>query len=204
MAEQILESYKSRRNCAQLIQTPAGRFVRKTFAEESSFQKELQIYELLHSKKIACARVIEAGNKTLLLSQLPGKNLVDCLQQQEQLGKPIWSVWEKLVQWMTAFHKETGLAMTDVNLRNFIYDETENMLYGLDFEECEVCDMLISAAGVAAFIRTYAPENTPLKQEISQYVLNMFASNCRMEVDALARESERQERKLLERRKNKI
>ena len=98
MAEQVLENYKSRRNCAQLIQTPAGRFVRKTFAEESSFQKELQIYELLHSKKIACARVIEAGNKTLRLSHLPGRNLVDCLQQQEQLGKPLWAVWEKLVE----------------------------------------------------------------------------------------------------------
>lgn len=204
MAEQILESYKSRRNCAQLIQTPAGRFVRKTFAEESSFQKELQIYELLHSKKIACARVIEAGNKTLLLSHLPGRNLVDCLQQQEQLGKPIWSVWEKLVQWVTAFHKETGLAMTDVNLRNFIYDETENMLYGLDFEECEACDMLISAAGVAAFIRTYKPENTALKQEISRYVLELFAQNGEMEVESLFLETARQEEKILARRKNKI
>lgn len=204
MAEQILESYKSRRNSAQLIQNNAGRFVRKTFSDEASFRKELQIYKLLHSKKIACAQVIETGDKTLLLSELPGMNLVDCLQQQEQLGKPLWAVWEKLVEWMTAFYEKTGLSMTDVNLRNFIYDEKENMLYGLDFEECDACGILVPAASVAAFIRTYEPENTPLKQEISKYILEQFARKLEVEVERLVLESARQETMILARRKKKI
>lgn len=204
MAEQILGKYKSRRNSASLVQTDAGRVVIKTFAEEASFQKELQIYRLLQNKDLPCAKVISADNKTLVLSELPGHSLVECLEQQERTGQPLWEAWEKLVAWLTAFQRHTGFTMTDVNLRNFLYDEKTKMLYGLDFEECDVCSMLIPAASVAAYIRTYRPENTPLKQEISQYVLKLFAKNCEMEVESLFLETARQEEKILTRRKNRI
>lgn len=203
MAEQILEQYFSRRNSAALVQTNAGRFVVKTFSEESSFQKELQIYSLLQDTDLPCAKVIHADNQTLALTQLPGQNLVACLQQQELTGIPQWEVWEKLVVWLTAFQQRTGFVMTDVNLRNFLYDEKAKTLYGLDFEECSIGSMLIPAARVAAYIRTYAPENTSLKQEISQYVLNLFAHSCGLELAALAQESRQQEAKILQRRKNR-
>ena len=202
MAAQILGKYKSRRNSACLIQTDAGRFVIKTFSAEESFQNELQIYRLLQGTDLPCAKVIKVNHNTLVLSELPGKNLVECLEEQEQMGLPIWDVWEKLVEWLTAFQRHTGFVMTDVNLRNFLYDEKTKTLYGLDFEECGACSMIIPAARVAAYIRTYKLENTLLKQEISQYILTLFAQNCRMEVDSLFLESKRQETKILERRKN--
>ena len=201
MAEQTWKEYKSRRNSVGLVQTDAGRFVIKTFADEASFQNELHIYSLLQDKALPCAKVIRAEDKTLVLSELPGQNLVECLQQQEQMGRPVWDVWQKLVAWLTAFTRRTGLVMTDVNLRNFLYDEKTKILYAVDFEECGVGSPVICAARVAAFIRTYKPENTLLKQEISQYVLNLFARSCSLEVDDLLRQSRWQEEKLLERRK---
>lgn len=200
MAEQMLATYKSRRNRARLIQTDTGRFVVKTFSDNGSFQKEAHIYRLLQGKDVPCAKVVSAQGNTLVLSELPGQNLVDCLEQQEQLGLPIWDVWDKLVAWLSAFQQMTGLVMTDVNLRNFLYDEATNTLYGLDFEECEVCSMLIPAARVAAYIRTYKPEHTQLKQEISQHILNLFARTCGLDAELLFRESGRQETKLLDRR----
>lgn len=201
MAEKRLEQYKSRRNSACLVQTAGGRFVKKTFSEEGAFQKELEIYSLLQDKNIPCAQVLRAEAQTLTLTHLPGQTLVDCLQQQEQTGRLQWAVWEKLVAWLTAFSRQTGFVMTDVNLRNFLYDEKTQTLYGLDFEECQVGTMLIPAARVAAYIRTYKPENTLLKQELSQYVLGLFASSCGLEADALIQESGRQEAMLLQSRK---
>lgn len=203
MAEQVLHRYKSRRNRAELVRTDAGQVVIKTFSEEAAFQKERHIYNLLQETDLPCARLIAAENKTLVLSRLPGRNLVDCLEGQEQTGRPVWDIWEKLVEWLIAFQRQTGFLMTDVNLRNFLYDETTNVLYGVDFEECDVCDLAISAARLAAFIRTYKPENTLLKQEIAQYVLNLFARSCGLEVNALLRETERQETRILERRNKK-
>lgn len=201
MAEKILKQYQSRRNRAVLVRTEAADVVIKTFSTEEAFQKELQIYELLRKTDIPCAEVLAAQDKILTLTCLPGKTLVECLQQQEEGKQILWDVWDKLAAWLISFHRQTGLGMTDVNLRNFIYDETTKVLYGLDFEECGPCDISIPAAAVAAFIRTYKPENTPLKQEISRYILKRFAENCEMEVEALSAESARQEEILLTRRK---
>lgn len=204
MAEEILVKYKSRRNSARLVQTDTGRVVIKTFAQEEHFQKELQVYRLLQDKDLPCAKVIRAENKTLVLSELPGQNLVECLDQQERTGLPLWDIWEKLVQWLITFTRHTGLVMTDVNLRNFLYDKKTKMLYGLDFEQCGPCNMIIPAARVGAYIRTYKPENTRIKQEISKYVLGLFAQNCGLEVDVLLLESQRQEMEILQQRKNQI
>ena len=201
MTEQTLTEYKSRRNRARLVQRDDGRFVIKAFVTEEDFQRELHIYRALQDTDLPCAKVMEAGSKKLVLSQLPGKTLVECLEQQEETGKPLWTVWEKLVVWLVAFHRHTGLIMTDVNLRNFLYDEETNTLYGLDFEECREGSMVIPGASAAAFIRTYNPENTALKREISNYVLRLYAQHCKMEVEVLILESARQEEKILARRK---
>lgn len=201
MTESYIKTYKSRRNRAALVGAETGQWIQKTFAREESFQKELQIYRLLEKTDLPCARVLEVRDKTLLLSRLPGKTLVDCLEAQEQAGQIQWSVWEKLVNWLGDFHRLTGFSMTDVNLRNFLYDEKKDTLYGLDFEECRQEELVIPAAAVAAFIRTYKPENTPLKQEISQYILTLFARSYGLEVEALLSQTGRQEQILLKRRK---
>lgn len=204
MADEIIKYYKSRRNSACLAQLPEGQAVVKTFADEASFQRELEVYKQLKNTDLPCARVISTGDKTLVLSRLPGKTLVDQLEEQEASGIPQWDVWDKLVQWLVAFHSVTGLVMTDVNLRNFLYDEDTNKLYGLDFEECSPGSMMEPAAAVAAFIRTYKPENTKLKQEISQYLLKLFAGSYDLEVETLILESVRQEEMILQRRNSKI
>lgn len=204
MEKETIKQYKSRRNEACLVRTDTGRSVKKTFTEESAFQRELQIYRLLENADIPCARVLSAEGRTLVLTELPGENLVDCLAQQEAVGQPLWDVWDKLAAWLIGFHRHTGFVMTDVNLRNFLYDEASQTLYGLDFEECAPGSLLTAAAGIAAFVRTYAPANTPLKREISQYILNLFARSCSLDLDDLLRESGRQEATILERRNKRI
>lgn len=203
MAEQILNTYRSRRNHAALIRTDGGRVVKKTFADEAAFQNELHIYKLLQDTPLPCARLMGTERNSLLLSELPGQTLVDWLERQEQADLPLWPMWEQLVDWLSAFHRYTGLVMTDVNLRNFLYDETTNTLYGLDFEECRPGSIVVPAASAAAYIRTYRPEHTPLKLELSQYVLTRFAQNNALEVDTLILESAQQEAVLLARRKTK-
>jgi len=204
MEKERIKQYKSRRNEACLVQTGTGKAVRKTFTEDGAFEREVQIYTLLENTDIPCAKVLSVEERTLVLTKLPGETLVDCLSRQEAAGQPLWDVWDKLAAWLIGFHDHTGFVMTDVNLRNFLYDEKSQTLYGLDFEECAPGSLLTVAAGIAAFIRTYAPANTPLKREVSQYILNLFASSCSLDLNDLLRESGRQEATILERRNKRI
>lgn len=204
MGKPLNQSFQSRRNRVRPVQTDAGPVVVKTFCEEASFQKELKIYKALGDTCVACPKLLAAEDKTLVLSRLPGDTLVDCLQQQEQKGLPVWKIWEQLTDWLISFWKHTGFVMTDVNLRNFLYEEKTNTLYGLDFEQCEKGSMASCAAALAAFIRTYRPEHTPLKLEISQYILALFAEKLNTQVSELAALSAQQEERILQRRKNRI
>ena len=145
--------------------------------------------------------MLGAYGQTLLLSHLPGHTLVEELERQENTGAIQWGPWDQLLNWLTEFSRLTGMVMTDVNLRNFLYDG--NVLYGLDFEECAPGDPAVAVAGAAAFIRLYHPTHTPIKKQISQYILERFAQNSGKEVQWLQSESARREEALLERRRQK-
>ncbi len=204
VAERVLCKYKSRRNNTYLIQSETDCYVSKRFLTMEGFRRELEVYKLLRDRGLPSAQVAAVLDMQLLLTKLPGSDLVDCLERQERSQYPKWLLWEKLVDWQLRFHEITGFVMTDVNLRNFLYDDQAKVLYGVDFEECTRGSLFESAAKTAAFIRTYDPENTPMKQNISKFVLQRFAQSCGFEMDLLFRESKRQELLLLERRKNKI
>lgn len=201
MPNQVLLTYKSRRNRACLVQTEAGRYVSKDFSYRERYLKEFRVYRLLQDAELPCAQVVLACNNRLLLTELPGKNLVECLERQEAEQIIKWDIWTALVDWIIGFHHITGMIMQDINLRNFLYDEKTKTLYGLDFEDCAEGELFGDAAKLAAHIRIYSPENTPIKQAIANYVLEMFSEKCNYHMDMLHRESKIQEVLLLERRK---
>ena len=197
------KQFQSRRNRVALCQREKTPCVTKDFSEEAAFWKELQVYKALENSPIPCARVLDQQSRTLVLSCLPGENLVDWLQQQEQTGAVNWDIWEKLVDWLVAFEKQTGLVMTDVNLRNFLYDAEKKVLYGLDFEQCDKGSMIVCAAALAAFICSYRPEQTPLKQQIAQFVLERFSDLCRLDISQLQQQTQNQAQIISQRRKSK-
>lgn len=193
----VLKSYKSRRNQAQLVQTPSGVAVRKIFAQKESFLRELAVYRRLESTSLPSARIITAFQQTLLLTPLPGMTMLEVLESQEQ-GSMDVRPWNSLVRWLLDFSEATGLIMADPNLRNFLWDG--KILTGVDFEECIPGEPARMAARLAAYIRTYNPENTPVKKEISAQVLRRFSGDLGMDPQDLFRLSKQEELLLLQRR----
>lgn len=196
--------YKSRRNCVQRVQSERGFIVQKLYRDEDSCDNELRIYRMLQGSELPHADIIRAEPLQLSMTWLPGKNLVEILEEQEDSGEVNWSVWEKLVGWLIDFYQLTGLVMTDVNLRNFLWDGETGTVFGVDFEECAEGGLITTAASLVAYIQTYAPEKTPLKQEISDYILQIFSWQLWIPFRALIQETQKQEVLLRMRRKKRI
>lgn len=194
--------YKSKRNQVRQIPAEPG-LVYKVFAEKEACLREKTIYEKLFGSALPHASVVRSGEDSLVMTCLPGKDLVEVLEKQEESGSMDWSVWQKLVEWVIGFCEITGFVMADANLRNFIYDENVQILYGVDFEDCAEGDIRQTAAQIAAYILHYAPENTDTKKEIAQYVLHRFSQHLDLDMEDLISETEKQEIALLERRKKK-
>ena len=203
MAEQILYRFQSRRNEVLLVKTCTGVMVRKHYRRGEDCRREQKVYELLRKSSIPHACLTDSGPSWIQMRYLPGVNLVDILEKQEISGCVNWTVWKKLAQWLVDFYKLTGLVVTDVNLRNFLYEEETENVYGLDFEGCSDGSLCQTAALLAAYIQNYAPEKTPMKREIAVYVLQFFSEYLNIPVQELLSETEKQERFLTERRQKK-
>lgn len=201
--ERVVRSFQSRRNDVRLLETNTGIVVQKHYLQHRECYREQKVYRKLLRSDVPHAYVIGCGERWLRMTFLPGKNLVDILNEQEETGQIQWNIWEKLVQWLMMFHRATSLVMNDVNLRNFIYDPVTGTLYGVDFEECGEGSMTRMAALLAAFIRNYAPENTPVKRKIAEYVLREFSCCLSVPLQELLKETEKQGAFLQERRSKK-
>ena len=166
--------------------------------------RELHIYQIIKGSLLPCAEILSEDANCVYMTYLPGETLVEILEAQEAAGKWDTLIWESLVDWLIGFHCHTGYSAVDVNLRNFLYDESAEILYGLDFENCIEEELDITASRLAAFIRTYSPEHTPMKQEIAEYVLKCFEKYLDMPLSRLHQKSLEPEAKLLERRKGRL
>ena len=200
MTKKRLHQYQSRRNSACLLETDIGVMVQKQYQQESAYRREVLVYEKLRASDLPHAQVLQSGELILCMTHLPGKTLLEILEIQEASGLVTETVWQKLAAWMVEFTRVTGFVMTDVNLRNFLWEEESETVYGLDFEECAEGELITSAARLAAYIRTYTPEQTPVKQKIAAIVLEEFSRHLGVDLHLLFLETEKQEARLKLRR----
>lgn len=190
---QLLHRYQSRCNAVELIRTEEGVFVQKRYPQKAAYLREQRIYACLAGSDLPHAEARPAGERTLLLTPLPGRTLAELLAQQERSGVVEWIVWEETVEWLMKFCRLTGQIMTDPALENFLYDARTMTLYGLDFEACAPGEPTQMATRLAAHIRSSAPEDSPLKREIAEYVLRRFSVECGADWQALLAEAQGQE-----------
>lgn len=193
MDPKVLHTYKSRRNCVQKIETENGIRVQKRYPLKESCIHERMIYRLLHNTTLPHPEVAEVLADGMTLIPLPGITLVEELEEQERSGIISWHVWKKLTEWVIQFNEITGFVVTDPNLRNFIYDAENGMLYGLDFEECAEGNMVEMIGRLAAFVLLYDPTYTPTKQAIADYILREVADRLDVELEPLFQETKKQE-----------
>lgn len=167
----FIQTFQSKRNSVTLFQTVQGLIVKKRFADPIDAAKEASVYGVLDGKPLKTAKLIAQRGDSLFFSYLSGITFVDLLERQEQSGL-LFSPWEKLLDWLFDFYHLTGLVMADLNLRNFLYDDTLDEVAGLDFEESKIGAFEDMIARLCAYILLYDPAFTPLKEKIIQHILN--------------------------------
>ena len=86
----ILHTYKSRRNSVQLIKAENGIFVQKQYPRKESCIHEQMIYRLLHNTTLPHPEVAGVFFDRMTLVPLPGKTLLEELEEQEKSGIISW------------------------------------------------------------------------------------------------------------------
>ena len=149
-------------------------YVIKKFHSKIAFDKEKQILSLLAGSGM-CPDIVNENDNCLKNSLLEGITLSEAIDKKLNL----FPIFEKLVQWVEKFNSLTKeICLDDINLKNFIYLEKENKIYGIDFESWHYGANTVNFAAVTAMISTAKFDDkklqTDLYNHIKQYILSVF------------------------------
>ncbi|MBD3254215.1 MAG: hypothetical protein GF383_03940 [Candidatus Lokiarchaeota archaeon] len=122
-----------------------------------NFQQEVNVLKLLNSQKINVPSIIFSRDPYLILEKVEGMNLCDYVNTSlvnaanlrdldANTRKNLVQCMRKLATWLAELHKKNTrtqkdfskaivLNKGDTRLRDFIIDESEMKIFGVDFEE---------------------------------------------------------------------
>lgn len=176
----IVKIFKSKQNKVRLIEfTDDERkigMVEKNFSSKSQLEKEVLMVELLKKSNLESPECYLQFENILLYQYLPGETLCEILEHSEDNNDEETLVpFYQVIEWLEAFHRETGFIMYDINLRNFL--NVNEKIVAIDFEDARKMDLEVDYGRLLAFILTYDPSFTHWKislvKKMEEYMKNM-------------------------------
>ncbi len=204
--ENMREMLPSKKNHIYRGQTGQQEVVVKHFTDPGRFQMEKEIGTLLQETDLSTPRrlSVKEQEQEIIYAYVPAVPLVDIIET-EDLHK-LYAVFTRMCAWMMKFYtiirEKTGrqYILGDVHLRNFIYDDRDDQIYGVDFEECRPGRIETDVARLYTFILHYEPAFTARKIKLSEYVQKTFLAALDLDEKFYLQEVARETEELLQRR----
>lgn len=153
--------------------------VKKYFHSKIASQKEKELLFLMAGKGL-CPDIISADTDHIEMSFINGITLTDALEKCDNIPY----IFEKLVHWIIMFNEIIeNIVLDDINLKNFIWSETDDKIYGIDFECWHKGDNSINLARAAAMIKSAKTEN---KASLYNHIVEYILSVCNIDRDLFA------------------
>lgn len=169
----------SRRNKVQLIEAVSGANIKQLYVIKehlhTSAANEVFILKTLRQQGFSVPEVLWYDNSVIIMPYIRGQLLADVLESSDR-GEQLWI--DELAQWLFKLHRlmrsnnRLGLCMSDLNLRNFIFDGQK--IYGLDFESLCFFPPERDLGVLCAFILNNDPMFTNWKYDLCRSLLSSY------------------------------
>lgn len=203
------EQLPSKKNYVYKKRAGSEDVVIKVFTAQDRFKTEKQMGEMLENSGLLTPRSLYVNEASLIImySYVNSSPVVDLIETLELTKAE--EIIEKICAWLVDFYSITLKTMGcqyilgDIHLRNFLYEEATNQVYGLDFEECRPGRIETDAARLFVFILHYEPAFTPRKKALAAGFWESLNALLVLDEKFFHQEIERETKELLERRKNR-
>lgn len=162
------EAFISKRNKVQRV----GSVVEKTHQSALGAQFEADKLNKLYAQKINVPKLILHEENVLKMEYIEAPTIADLIDEWEkQPNPPVQdAAMEGLVKWLDGYCKASaGRGRGDINCRNFLFDGKN--VWGVDFEDEDEGSFAENIGQLCAFILTYDPAHTPLKNELVSIII---------------------------------
>lgn len=187
-----------------------GDVVIKRFTDSGRFEMETEIGSLLENSGLntpprLAVNPLALTNIYRFVEALPVVELIETVSWDQATA-----MLDKIWQWMQDFYiltldrKGIQYILGDVHLRNFLYRQESQQIYGLDFEECRPGRIETDLARFYVFLLHYDPALTPRKRALGAYWLELLAGHPMIGHAFLHEEMERESAAMKARRQRRI
>lgn len=140
--------------------------------------------------KIPIAYEKDNINNVIIMNYIPGKNLCDIINDDNENSENKEKIIIKLAFWFKRFHEfyktnNQNYIRGDSNLRNFIF--TDN-IWGLDFEEFRIGNIDEDIANICTSILTTDPKYTNEKYTLCRLFIKSYFKNLLINYERLSKE----------------
>ena len=150
---------------------------------------EAETLRRLRESGVNVPELIAVHGEGLLIEHIQGESLCEMLQRLESEGADGTPVAGLLTGWLTGYYAAMeGKSRGDINLRNFIYEEDTERLFGVDFEDTGFRSVEYDAANILVYVLNYAPVFTAWKQVWVKSAAAVFVSELEIDGGLLQRE----------------
>lgn len=182
----------SKKNQVFRIIKEGNSYIEKTFTDNFRMKKEVEILKILKHNECKVPEIIEIYEQTLILEDLGMITLLDWYESIEKDGSTNYiEVIEQLGQWLSEFYFNINKVyndtiLFDVNFRNFVIKN--DVIYGIDFEECQIGTRETDIGKLAAYSMTYDPAMTQWKIDFSEQVIEILSQKLNLDIELVIQE----------------
>ncbi len=184
----IIKKYKSRKNNVYLVylsnKDRTIKAIYKKFNHLMSRNKEYKILKDLQQKRLNVPKIYFTDEDVIIKEYIDGVTLLHMINTLENKQKKEFDlirnryILTKITSWMNEFYMAinqiTGsdIIIEDINFRNFIMKD--NIIYGVDFEDCHKGYRERDGGRFCAFLLTYKPAYTKWKISITKLLFKIL------------------------------
>jgi uncharacterized protein YfeS len=180
--------YISRKNKVILKKVDDQYMVFKHYSSHEECNTEYQRYQDISQKGIKVPHVLRMHDTYMAFSWIDGITALEYMEQNEQSDIFDALMWDEFAKWIIDFLTKMGYLMEDVNLRNYIFQPQSRKVYGIDFEGNIIQSKEAGIAGLLAYIKLYAPENSKWRGFLVDYLRGIFVKELRLSEALLSEE----------------
>lgn len=186
----------SKKNQVFRIIKEGNSYIEKTFTDNFRMKKEVEILKILKHNECKVPEIIEINEQTLILEDLGIITLLDWYESIEKDGSTNYiKMIEKLGRWLSEFYLNinkvyNNTILFDVNFRNFVIKN--DVIYGIDFEECQIGTIERDIGKIAAYSLTYDPIMTEWKIDFTRVLIEVLSRILNLDTELVIQERDKE------------
>lgn len=199
--------FQSKKNFVYWDRRVQQNTVTKIFTDRKRFNTEKEIGDILQETELFVPKRLSVNTESLSIvyEYVEGIPVVDIIESADL--QKMRDIIGKICGWLIKFYsimpdkKNRQYILGDIHLRNFLYDEVADKIYGIDFEECRPGRIETDIARLYTFILHYDPEFTSKKKALAACLWETMSASMDLSYTYFRKEVQRETEELQARRK---